>query len=222
MTEAEEKSREKRLACSTPTPFNQKQVLCPVIPRVVHVQLALHAERTPRRLLCHPNRIALPNANAGVCTYCVHSSFCALLTTAERAVGHCQVCARRERSLMRRWKPGIPSESIKQRDTRNRCCRRPAEGQGLQRQPAANRKQGRKFLGCLSRGKGHAQFHTSINLPVDLPSISFLRYQSFPVFVSAFDDVHGKILKLKMTTNVTLCVSVRPSSPDYQLHGTRG
>ena len=40
--------------------------------------------------------------------------------------------------------------------------------------------------------------------------------------MSAFDDVHSKILKLTTRTNITLCGSIRASSPDYRLHGTRG
>lgn len=46
---------------------------------------------------------------------------------------------------------------------------------------------------------------TGVNLPVDLSSVSFFSYQSFPVLVSAFDDVHCKILKTKVRTNIVRC-----------------
>lgn len=39
------------------------------------------------------------------------------------------------------------------------------------------------------------------------------------MLVGAFDDVQGKILELEMRTNITLCGSTRPPSPDCQLQG---
>lgn len=37
--------------------------------------------------------------------------------------------------------------------------------------------------------------------------------------MGAFDDIQGKILKSEMRTNIMLCGSTRPPSPDYHLQG---